>query len=430
MAEINRMKHPIIPESVDAIDLLDVELQECPYAAYKMLRDEAPVHRDPGTGFYVVTRYDDLRRISMDPEGFCNGQRKVITTIDPGRAERIKNLYEEKGWLPAPSLNRRDDPNHKQMRALFEVAFRAGKIRELDPIVEALAYRLIDDFIDEGKCDWVKQFAIPLPLIVIGRQMGAPEEDIWRIKAWTDAWVKKLGLMQSEEEAIWSTEMEIEAQHYFQPIFEKLRKEPNDTLLSDLVNRVIAEWGRTLNDNELHATMMSDTFVGGSETTTNALAGGLILLAEDKESWTLLKSDPDKYLRTFVEEVLRLECPVQGLTRVATRETEMHGVTIPEGAIINTRYAAANRDERHYEQPDKLDLHRANAGSHLAFGTGGHHCLGAPLARRELYLGFKAFIDRIEDFWLEDDNDMRHVPNYFLRSLKKLNIRFTKKQRR
>ena len=108
---------------------------------------------------------------------------------------------------------------------------------------------------------------MPLPLIVIGKQMGAPEEDIWRIKAWTDAWVQRLGMMQTEEEMVWSTEQEIEAQHYFQPIFERLRREPDDTLLSDLVNTEIPEWGRPLNDNELHAEMMADTFVGGSETT-------------------------------------------------------------------------------------------------------------------------------------------------------------------
>ena len=87
------------------------------------------------------------------------------------------------------------------MRALFDHAFRPAKIKLLDPFVEQLAHRLIDDFIDDGRCDWVRQFAVPLPLIVIGRQMGAPEEDIWQIKAWTDAWVQRLGMMQSEDEA-------------------------------------------------------------------------------------------------------------------------------------------------------------------------------------------------------------------------------------
>jgi cytochrome P450 len=178
----------------------------------------------------------------------------------------------------------------------------------------------------------------------------------------------------------------------------------------------------------LHAEMMADTFVGGSETSTNAISAGIMLLGRDREAWATLKSDPDKYLRTFVEEVLRLESPVQGLFRVVRRDIEMHGVAIPAGAMINTRYAAANRDDRHFPEPEKLDLTRRNAASHLAFGSGVHHCLGAPLARRELYWSFKAFIDRVEDFELTPDkNQLRHAPNIALRALKELHITFRKK---
>jgi cytochrome P450 len=145
-------------------------------------------------------------------------------------------------------------------------------------------------------------------------------------------------------------------------------------------------------------------------------------------AWATLKSDPDTFLRTFIEEVLRLESPVQALFRVARRDIEMHGVTIPAGAVINTRYAAANRDERHFPDPEKLDLTRRNAASHLAFGSGVHHCLGAPLARRELYWGFRAFIDRVEDFELAPErNTLRHAPNFALRALKELHITFTKR---
>ena len=266
---------PVVPESLDDINLLDVDLQHCPYHAYRKLRDEAPVWRDPLTGFYVITRFEDLHRVLLDTERFVSsmrgGQSGGRNRIDPQRAERVLKLYEDKGWVPAQTLAARDDPNHRQMRAIFNEAFRPRKINEMDPFVRETAARLIDAFIDAGRCDWVKQFAIPLPLIIIGRQMGVPEADIWKIKAWTDAWVQRLGMMQTEAEEHWSVEMEIEAQHYFQPIFERLRKEPDDTLLSELVNRVIPEWGRPLNDNELHAEMMADTFVGGAETSTNAI---------------------------------------------------------------------------------------------------------------------------------------------------------------
>jgi cytochrome P450 len=411
---------------VGDINFFDPEISECPYPAYEVLRDEAPVWRDPFTGMYVVSRYDDIRKMLLDTETFINsGDKTARNPAQQERAQRIKELYEEKGWLPARTLAGRDDPEHRQMRALFDHAFRPAKIKLMDPFVEQLAHRLIDDFIDDGQCDWVRQFAVPLPLIVIGKQMGAPEEDIWQIKAWTDAWVQRLGMMQSEDEAIWSTEMEIEAQHYFQPIFDRLRNEPDDTLLSDIVNTEVPGWGRKLNDNELHAEMMADTFVGGSETSTNAISAGVMLLVQNPGSWELLCSDPDTYLPTLVEEVLRLEGPVQGLFRTTAKEVELHGVTIPAGAVINVRYAAANRDERHFGCPADLDLERENSRSHLAFGAGTHFCLGAPLARRELHLGFKALVERVESMWfLEGRNDFRHQPNFCLRALKELHIGF------
>ena len=430
MIPINRMECPIVTQNVAEVDLMDVEIQECPYPAYKTLREEAPVYRDELTGFYVLTRYEDLREVLKDPATFSNLRPRGPDHIPPERVQMIAKLFREKGWLPAPTLSGRDNPEHKQMRALFDHTFRASRIKLMDPYVRDLSYQLVDAFIADGHCEWVRQFAVPMPLIIIGKQMGAPEKDIWRIKAWTDAWVKRLGLMQTDAEAIWSAEMEIEQQHYFQPIFEQLRREPNDTLLSELVNREIPEWGRKLNDNELHAEMTADTFVGGSETTTNALSAGIMLLAQNPDCFTLLKSDPERYLRTFIEEVIRLEGPVQGLQRFTTCDVSFHGVTIPKGSVINVRYAAANRDPAHFPDPDRIDLERKNAATHLGFGSGVHHCLGAPLARRELWWGFTAFLERIEDFRLAPGkNHLRHVPNFYLRCLKELHIEFTPKKR-
>ena len=422
---VNRMDDPIRPASLDEAQLADPEVLECPFPTYQLLLEEAPVWQDPVTGLYIISRYDDLRAVLKDKETFSNWR----PGNDPDHMTRQQllahGLFKEKGWVPGASLAGRDDPEHKQMRAIFDQAFRASRIRELDPEVEALAYRLIDDWIDDGECEIIRQFAVPLPLIIICQQMGAPEKDIWRIKDWTDAWIKGGGFGLSDEEVIWATEMEIEAQHYFQAVFEDLRKNPKDTLLSDLVNTVIPEWGRTLTDEELHAEMMQDTFVGGSETTTNALGAGIMLLARNKNVWDKLKADPDRYLRTFCEEVVRLEGPVQGLTRLATKDVEIAGVKIPKGSMLCVRYGAANRDPDQFDCPHDIDLERKNAGSHLGFSSGTHHCLGAPLARRELYWGFKAFLDRIDDFWLvEGKNDLRHHPNYMLRIMKELHIAF------
>ena len=186
------------------VNFFNPEISECPYPAYKVLRDEAPVWQDPITGMFIITRYEDVQMVLKDTTRFRNSRKK---TKADSRSELLRKLYKEKGWVPAPTLAGRDDPEHKEMRKLFTHAFRPQKIKQMDPFVEDLANRLMDQFIDDCRCDWVHDFAIPLPLIVIGHQVGVPEADIWKIKKWTDAWVQRVGMMQTEEEAIWSTEI-------------------------------------------------------------------------------------------------------------------------------------------------------------------------------------------------------------------------------
>ncbi len=410
------------PMPLAGVNFFDPAINDCPYPAYRTLRDDAPVWFDERLRGYVITRHDDVRSVLQDSERFVNSRSaaKQARTISP----KILSLYQDKGWVPAPTLAGRDDPNHREMRNLFAHAFRPKRIAELEPHIRGLANELIDGFITDGSCDWVAQFAVPLPLVVIGVQMGANPDDIWRIKAWTDAWVQRLGLMQTPDEVVWSTEMEIEAQHYFQPIFERLRVTPDNTLLSDLVNTPIPEWGRCLSDEELHAEMMADTFVGGAETTTNALSGGVRLLIEHPDQWDRLKSDPSTYLPALVEEVLRLESPVQRLTRIAAVDVQMHGVTIPAGSSVLIGYGAANRDDRVFDDPARFDLDRVDSKKHLAFGFGTHFCMGAPLARRELLFGFEALVTRIDEMWFTDSTDLTIAPNYFLRALKELRIGF------
>ena len=205
---------PVLPESLEDINFLDSGLQNCPYHAYQKLRDEAPVWQDPVTGFYVISRFEDLRGVLLDTENYTNqSNSNARSRLDDGRARRMRELYEENGWVPAPTLAGRDDPNHKEMRAMFNEAFRPARINEMEPLVEGTARKLMAAFIDDGHCDWMKQFAVPMPLIIIGQQMGAKEEDIWRIKAWTDAWVQRLGMMQTEEEEAWSVEMAVSSTH-------------------------------------------------------------------------------------------------------------------------------------------------------------------------------------------------------------------------
>ena len=409
------------------LTLLDPAVQQCPYRAYKELRDEHPVYLDPATGFHIISRFEDVKTVLKNPEIFGSAPMMESTLVKDGIRKRLRDnaIYEAKGWVPGRSLPFRDEPEHKQMRAVFDKAFRHSRIQELDGFIRDCAEKLVDSFVDKGSCDWVKDFAIPLPLIVICHQMGAPKEDIWKIKGWTEAFFHRIGMMQPDDDNLDALDKIIEAQHYFQPMFERLRQTPNDSFLSDLVNTVIEAWGRPLTDNELHASMMTDTFVGGSETTTNALGAGVMLLLENPDIWAQLKSDPEKYLPTFIEEVVRLESPVQGQYRFVREDTEIAGVPLEKGATLIIRFGAANRDDQKFDCPETINLERPRAAAHLGFGMGNHHCLGASLARRELYWGFKTLTERVTSMRPAEGQDGYDFhPHYLFRSLKTLNIEF------
>lgn len=407
-----------------------------------MLRDEAPVWKDEVTGMYFITRYEDVYSIVMDTEQFTNetgsaagATEKALSLEDPIRAKdlieaakvdaEIQEMYEKRGWVVAPTLDGRDGQDHKQLRRVFDQAFRPAKVRELDSYLESSSGRLFDSFVRQGSCDWVAAFAVPFPLYTIGHILGFPEEDMENVKRWTAAFVQRMGLNQTPDERRWSAEQEIQAQNYFQQRYEVLRLSPDDSFLSDLVNNEVPGWNRTMTDNELHAELMADLCVGGSETTTNALSAGVKILCENGELWHRISSDIDRYLEPFVEEVLRLESPVQGLLRTAAKDVVLHGVRIPAGSVLMIRFGAANRDERKFEHAEEVDLDREKPRAHLAFSNGKHHCLGASLARRELYFGFRTLFDRVDKVSLASDNDFAVAPNYFLRSLKRLNITFT-----
>lgn len=407
----------------------DPELLRCPYEAYARLRDEEPVFRDNATGSWVITRYEDVRDILMDPVRFGSAGYldQVQDAVLAERAAKIRALYEEKGWLPAPALGFIDEPRHGDVRAIFEKAFRAGRIKQMDPKIRDSAYEVVRAISGKGTCDFVDTVAIPLPLKVTGLITSVPEADLPKIRKWTDAFIRRFGLMISEEEERECVLLEIEAQHYLMDIIERLRRQPEDNLLSDIVNTPMSD-GSKLNDNELLSHLMADTFVGGSETTTSALSSGMRMLAEDRALWDDIAIDPDNRLRPFVEEVLRLESPVQGLYRVAREPVRLHGVDIPRGAVINLRYAAANRDEEKFPHPARLDIGRKAPGAHLAFGSGIHHCVGATLARRELFWGFRAVFDCLDGVELDSANGFEYAPSLMLRRLASLRIRYRARQ--
>ncbi len=407
------MDHP------EDYSLLDPAVQECPYAAYAALRREAPVYRMPETGYYIISRYADIREALRRTDVFSNDfDTRVLSP--KGQPPEVAEIYRSEGWERKRVLQT-DPPDHTLYRKLVDQAFTASRVRAMEPYIDALVHELIDGWIVEGEIEFVSRFANPLPMKVIADRLGVPREDAERFKVWSDASVDSIAISSTPERQIECARQLVELQHYFVPYFEDRRRSPRQDILSDIANARLDD-GRMLSIPEL-LDLVEQLLTGGNETTTHSLGSGMLLLLRQPGLIDVIRHDAER-LKTFVEEVLRLESPTQGTFRQVRRDVVLSGVTIPAGSMVNLRYGAANRDDDVFPDAAVLDVNRTNAGAHLAFISGIHHCLGAPLARQEMICAFRGLLSRLEEISLLPRNSFAHMPNFMMRGLRELHIGF------
>jgi cytochrome P450 len=391
-----------------------------------VLHEQCPVYRMPETGFYVVTKYDDLRQVLKDTDTFSNN----ITAKDgKGLQGDLGILYEniiaERGWAHVQTLQRTDPPVHSRYRKLLDRVFTVKRVREMVPYVDEVANALIDSWIGDGRCEFNMQFAMPMPGIIIAEQLGLGRADVARFKRWADALIALSIRKWSEAEIRAIAETELEMQHFLFHEFEKRRDNPTDDLMSALVH-AHGDDEEPLSMHELQ-NLMHQLISGGFETTQSAIAHGLWLLLRHPEVMDRLRAEP-AMIKPFCEEVLRIESPVQGLARMTTRDVELNGTTIPAGSMVLTRYGAANRDPEKFECPHRFDIDRKNAGAQIAFGSGAHFCVGASLARQEMVSSFTALLARLDDIRLERElPSPAHNPSLYFMPMKELPITFRKR---
>jgi len=402
--------------------LMDPEVQSCPYEHYRELHEHLPVHRMPETGFYLVTKYDDLRGVLADHESFSN-RAGFATGLQAERVDAYQRTLRERGWGHVATLQRTDPPEHDRYRSLLNRVFTARRVREMAPRIDEVTNELIDRFAGRGECEFVDELALPLPGIVIAEQLGLPPDGIATFKRWADAMLATAMRVLTDEESREAAETELEAQHHLAEVFEARRREPRDDLMSALVHAHVGGDEEPLSMHELQ-NLMHQLVTGGFETTTSALAHGMWLLLRHPEQMAMLRADAS-LMKGFIEESLRIESPVQGLARRTTRDVEVRGVSIPAGSMVLVRYGAGNRDEDQFPDAGRFDITRANSSSHLAFGLGPHYCIGAALARQEMHSAFTHLLARLDDIELAAPvPEPAHHPSMFLLPLKELRLRF------
>lgn len=412
-------------------NLFDDETRECPFGYFRAIRHTTPVYLMAEIGAYYVSRYEDVRYVKKHPELFSNDIFVQSAGRDDPRS--IAEGYRaECGWKRVSTLQRTDPPVHTKYRKLINHAFTVARIRSMTGYIETVVNDLIDGWIDHGKCDFVKQFAIPLPCTVIADQLGVPRDRIWQLKEWSDAMLAPGGGFVDAEQALECGKLVVQAQKFFAEVMAARRNEPQDDIITSLVQaRVVDEPGgeeRPLDMYELQD-LLDQLLTGGNETTTNAIGSAMMLLLQRPDAIEQMRDDP-RLIRNFIEETLRYETPVLHLWRVATEDTTLGGLAIPKGSRLALGYASANRDESVFEDGETFDIDRKKAGAHLAFGSGPHHCPGAALARQEMFSTFTILLHRLENIRLADPHDrFEHVPSIFLRGLAQLNLEFDVRNR-
>jgi cytochrome P450 len=389
-------------------DLYSPEFRASTYETYARMREESPVHVQPGldgeTPIWFVTRYEDVVALLTDNTRFV---------VDPSLALTPEELEAFFAGGPAPdervneNLLSKDGEDHRRLRRLVTKAFTPRIVEQLRPRIQELADELIDRVAARGGMELVDDFAFPLPITVIAELLGIPIEDRDRFREWSSNVVTPALTPELQEEAARRAD---EFVAYLDDLFARRRAEPTDDLVSALVQAEDA--GEKLSQNELYG-MVVLLIVAGHETTVSLITNAVLALLSNPEQLAALRADPS-LMSTAVEELLRYDSPVERtITRWAAVDTELGGKAIARGDLVIAVLGSANRDEAQFPDAGTLDLGRAAAGKHVGFGRGPHYCLGAPLARLETEIALETLFRRLPSLRLaiaEDDLYWRPIP--------------------
>jgi cytochrome P450 family 142 subfamily A polypeptide 1 len=374
-----------------------------PHDAYAWMRANAPVYYDEVSDLWAAASYAAVKAASVDTEAFSSAQ---------GIRPKFPQL---------PMMIDFDAPEHVRRRRLVSEGFTPKRVRAMEDNLRSVCDTLIDNVCEKGSCDFVKDIAAPLPIIVIGNMLGVAPADRDTLLRWSDDMLKAQGspdptLMDGATTAF------VEYTQYINPVFEDRRaRGATDDLVGVLCHAQID--GDSLDDDSLvHETLL--ILIGGDETTRHVISGGVEELLAHPDQRAQLAGDP-ALMPGAVEEMLRWVSPIKNMARTTTREVELEGTTIPAGQEILLLYPSANRDAAVFEKPDDFDIHRS-PNPHMAFGFGAHFCLGNQLARLELKVMVDRLLARLPDLHLTVERDAlpRREAN-FISGIEKMPVAFS-----
>lgn len=368
-----------------------------PYPVYRALRDHARAYYSTTWKCWVLSHYQDIAAVLLNPEVFSNRGRvtNVIQREFPEQfLEQIKPLlhHYSRGVINL------DPPDHTRMRRLLQKTFLPRTLDRLAAEIHRTTRELLEAAEARGAFDVVHDLAYPLPVTVIAELLGVPRDHREQLKRWSATIMEFQAVPLPTAEAILRSQAGIvEMRGYLGELMNERRSSPREDLISDLLALELD--GDRLAEDELLSTCLT-LLVAGHETTTNLIGSALWLLLQHPDQRARLRAHP-ALMAPAIEEVLRFESPLHRVGRTALSDIELAGATIRKGETVFLLLASANRDPAQFAQPDVFDVART-PNKHLAFGYGIHFCLGAALARLEAPIALNAFFERFPHARLAD----------------------------
>ena len=422
---------PLAYPTLDGVDLTNPLnfAHGQPWADFKRMREQAPVmwHAEPreGPGFWAVTRHADVMTVNGDPETFSSQRGGILMAV--GKPEQRHALLFRASM---DAMINMDQPWHLQLRREHMPYFTPAYLRELQVKVKGEIGRLLDEMAGKGELDFVEAFSSQLPLFTLCEILGVPAEDRPKFLRWMH--YLELAQNMATEQANLQAGPTLELMQFIQDfndnveeMFEygrrmlhKRRQDPQPDLMSAIARAQLE--GDFLSDEYLDGSWLLIVFAG-NDTTRNTLSGSVKLVTEHPDQRAKLLAD-DGLLPNAVNEFIRLVSPVIYMRRTATKDAEVAGQRILEGQKVIMYYGAANRDETVFENPDRLDVTRANAGAHIAFGYGPHVCIGKRVAQLQLEETWRQLLARYPDIRWTGDIDI--APNNFVHAIRRLGVAF------
>jgi cytochrome P450 len=375
-----------------------------PYPLFRQAREQAGAFYAEAFDLWVVTGYDDVRTVLTDVARFSSA---YLIRTPHAPAPGVTDILQE-GHPEVRVLINQDPPEHARTRALVAKAFAPRRVRQLRPRVQEITDGLVDSFAGDGHADLVSQFAARLPLRVICELIGLPRQDADMVWAWTEQLKVLTSFGATPEQQRDAAHGSVAYERYLAAQVEQRRQDGRDDLLTDLVAARL-DGAAPLTTGEIISLLITLVFAG-HETTTNLIGNALLLLLRRPDLWRAAPDDP-VLVEAVVEEMLRVDPPVQGMFRRAVTDVEIAGVTIPAGAQVFALFGSANRDPAAFADPDRFDASRRDTDRHLSFGRGIHFCIGATLARQEAHTAITTLARRIPHLRLAPGFRVPYPPN-------------------